>query len=100
MILRVSTTSPLCVISVTAPSIRHSAWLEKCTPTLAIGTLIALARQRFNPMAGLSLLDSLSPKTEESRISLSRAILQTAYSTPTWYRRNDADRLRQLLPGC
>jgi len=42
-----------------------------------------LARQRFNPMAGLSLLDSLSPKTEESRISLSRAILQTAYSTPT-----------------
>ena len=33
---------------------------EKCTPTSAIKTMIGRARQRFNPMAGVSLLDSLS----------------------------------------
>ena len=36
-----------------------------------------------NPMAGLSLLDSLSLKTEESRILPSRGMTPAAFSTPT-----------------
>jgi uncharacterized delta-60 repeat protein len=82
MILRVSTTSPLRVTLAMATSIRHSAWLKKCRPTSAIKTLIGRARPRFNPMAGLSQLDSPSPKTEEFRILLSRAMTPTACSTP------------------
>ena len=55
---------------------------KSAAPTSAIKTLIGRARPRFNPMARSSRLGSLFPRTEESRISRSRAIPQTAFSTP------------------
>ena len=54
----------------------------RCGQTSAIKTLIVRARPRFNPMARSSLLVSLFPTAEESRISRSRATLQTASSIP------------------
>jgi len=49
---------------------------------------------RFNPMAGSSLPASLSPKTEESKISRLRAIPQTASSTPHLVATENPNRFR------